>query len=117
MLDHGGCGDARLAAPDGPGQDGARLVVAGQDLADAAVRDAQLPADVARPDAELRQLHDPEPNGVGERPAVDEHAAELVHLAEGWLWWRKQTHTQRGRTMRQRLGNRARAQRGPPEPD
>ena len=38
-----GRGHARLAAPDGAGQDGARLVVPGQDLAHAAVRHPQLP--------------------------------------------------------------------------
>lgn len=37
VLDHVGGGDARFAAPDGPGQDRACLVVARQDLAHAAV--------------------------------------------------------------------------------
>ena len=32
-----GCGHPGLAATDGPGQDGASLVVAGEDLRDAAV--------------------------------------------------------------------------------
>ena len=94
MLDHGGGGDPRLAASDGPREDGARLVVAGQDLADTAVGHAQLPANVTGSNPELGQLHYPEPDGVGERPAVDENPAELVHLAEGWLWCQNQTHTQ-----------------------
>jgi len=98
VLDHGGRGDPRLAAPDGPREDGARLVVARQDLADAAVGDAQLPADVAGSNPELGQLHYPEPDRVGERPAVHEHTAQLVHLTEGWLWCGKQTHTDTGET-------------------
>ena len=49
-----GRGHARLAAPDGAGQDGARLVVPGQDLAHAAVRHPQLPRDVAGTDAQLQ---------------------------------------------------------------
>lgn len=79
-LHHGGGGDPGLAAADGPGQDGAGVVVAGQDLGHAAVGDAQLAADVAGPHAELRQLHDPQPHRVGQRPPVNEHPAELVHL-------------------------------------
>lgn len=33
------------------------------------------------PDAELRQLNDAQPHRVGQRPAVDKHSAQLVHLA------------------------------------
>ena len=40
----------------------------------------ELPADVARPDAELRQLHYPQPHVVGQGPSVDEDSAELVDL-------------------------------------
>ena len=40
----------------------------------------ELPADVARPDAELRQLHYPQPHVVGQGPPVDEDSAELVDL-------------------------------------
>lgn len=98
MLDDGGCGDARLAASDGPGEDGAGLVVAREDLADAAVGDPQLPADVTGPDPELGQLHYPESDGVGERPAVHENPAELVDLAEGRFWWPKQT-TERSESL------------------
>lgn len=79
-LHHGGGGDPGLAAADGAGQDGAGVVVTGQDFRHAAVRDAQLAADVAGPHPELRQLHDPQPHRVRERPAVDEEPAELVHL-------------------------------------
>ena len=39
VLHHGGGGDSRLAAPNGSWQDRACLIVARQDLADAAVRD------------------------------------------------------------------------------
>ncbi len=39
------------------------------------------PRDVAGSDAELRQLDDPHPDVVGQRPPVDEHPAQLVHLA------------------------------------
>lgn len=37
-----GSGHPGLAAPDGPGQDGARLVVAREDLGDAAVADSRV---------------------------------------------------------------------------
>lgn len=79
-LHHGGGGDPRLAAADGPRQDGAGLVVASQDLGNAAVRDPQLAADVAGPHTELRQLHDPQAHRVRQRAAVHEHPAELIHL-------------------------------------
>ena len=50
----------------------------------------QLAADVAGPDSELGELHDPHPDVVRQRPAVDEHSAKLVHLAVsihmGRLW-------------------------------
>jgi len=52
-------------------------VVAGQDFRDAAVADPELPRDVARPDPELGQLDDPDPDVVGQGPAVDEDSAEL----------------------------------------
>ena len=41
----------------------------------------ELPADVAGSDAELRQLYDPQPHVVRQRPPVHEDAAQLVHLA------------------------------------
>jgi hypothetical protein len=77
---HFGGGDARLGAADGAGEDGAGLVVPGQDLGHATVGDAQLPGDVAGADAHLGQLDDPEADGVGQGAAVDEDAAELVDL-------------------------------------
>lgn len=95
MLDDGGCGDARLAASDGPGEDGAGLVVSRQNLADAAVGDPQLPADVTGPDPELGQLHYPESDGVRERPAVHENTAELVDLAEGRFWGQRRANSKR----------------------
>lgn len=45
------------------------------------MRDAQLTADVTRPDADAGQFDDAHSDRVGQRPSVDEHAAELVHLA------------------------------------
>ena len=38
----------------------------------------QLAADVARPDPELGELHDPQSHVVRKRPAVDKHSAQLV---------------------------------------
>jgi len=67
-----------LAAADGPGSDGARLLVPAQDLGDAAVRDAQLAGDDAGPDAVVGHLHDLVSDVVGQGSAVDEHPAELV---------------------------------------
>lgn len=74
-------GDARLAATNGAGQDGAGLVIASQYLGHAAMGHAQLPGDVARPNPQLRQLHDAQPHGVGQRPSVHEHSSQLVDLA------------------------------------
>lgn len=78
---HPGRGHPGLAAPDGPGQDASGLVVPGQDLGHATVGDAQLTADVARSDADPGQFDDAHADRVGQRPTVDEHAAQLVHLA------------------------------------
>lgn len=74
-------GDTRLGAANGAGQYGAGLVIARQDLRDAAVRDAQLARDVARPDAETGQLDDAHARCVGQRASVDEEAAQLVDFA------------------------------------
>ena len=41
----------------------------------------ELPADVARSDTELSQLHNPQSDVVGKRPPVDENSAQLVDLA------------------------------------
>lgn len=84
LLDEGhhfGGGDAGLAPADGAREDGAGLVVAGQDLGDAPVGDPQLPRDVARSDPQVGQLHDPPSHLVRQRSTVHEQAAQLVHLA------------------------------------
>lgn len=85
MFDHSGGGDPRLAAPDGPGEDGAGLVVSGQDFTDTSMGDPQLAADVTRPDPQLGQFYDPQPDGIGERPPVHKHPSELIHFTEGRL--------------------------------
>ena len=41
----------------------------------------ELSADVARSDPKLGQLHNPQPDMVGQRPAVDENSPQLVDLA------------------------------------
>ncbi|KAF3848110.1 hypothetical protein F7725_021138 [Dissostichus mawsoni] len=51
------------------------------DLGDAAVRDAQLPGDYARPDSVVRHLHDLMSDVVGQRSAVYKNSSELVHTA------------------------------------
>ena len=62
-------------------QDGSGFVVSCQYFGHTSVRDSELPRDVAGPDSELGQLNDPDPNVVGQRPAVHEHPAQLVNLA------------------------------------
>lgn len=56
-----------------------------EDLGHAAVRHAELPRNDARPHAGRRHFHDLEPDVVGKRAAVDEHAAQLVHAALSYL--------------------------------
>lgn len=46
--------------------------------------DAQLPRNVARPDAVVRQLNDALPHHVGQRAPVDEDAAQLIDAAVTW---------------------------------
>ena len=41
----------------------------------------ELSADIAGSDTELSQLYNPQPDVVGERPAVDEDSPELVDSA------------------------------------
>lgn len=65
VLDYGRGGDSWLTAANSAGQNGARLVIAGQNLAHATMRDPQLPADITRPDSKLCQLYNPETDGVG----------------------------------------------------
>ena len=57
------------------------LFLPGEDLGDASVADPELPGDVAGAHAVVRQLDDPLADDVGQRPPVDEHAAQLVHAA------------------------------------
>jgi len=70
-----GRGDARFGAADGAGQDGAGLLVAGEDLGDAAVGDLELAGDVAGPDAQVGHFDDAHADRVGQRAAVDEDPA------------------------------------------
>lgn len=80
VLDHLRRGHPGLAAADRARQYAARLVVPGQDFADTTMADPQLPRDVARPDAQLCQLHYSQPDRVRQGSPVHEHATELVHL-------------------------------------
>ena len=61
------------------GSDAARLLVAVEDLGDAAVGHAQLARDDARTDAGRRQFDDLQTDVVGQRTAIDEHSAQLIH--------------------------------------
>ncbi|GIY00630.1 hypothetical protein CEXT_240131 [Caerostris extrusa] len=74
-------GHSRLAASDGPGTDGAGLVVPAQDLGHAAVRDLEDAGDVAGPGAAVGQLHDLLTRGVWQGTTVHVHAAQLVDAA------------------------------------
>ena len=56
-------------------------ILPGEDLGDASVADPELPGDVAGAHAVVRQLDDPLADDVGQRPPVDEDAAQLVHAA------------------------------------
>ena len=53
-------------------------LVSVEDLADAAVADAQLPGDDAGANAGGGHLDDLEADVVGQRPPIDEHPAQLV---------------------------------------
>lgn len=50
----------------------------------------QDPGDVAGPRAAVGELDDLLPRGVRQRPAVHEHAAQLVHAAVTYTW--RHTH-------------------------
>lgn len=67
-----------LAASYRSGPNGAGLLVAAEDLGDAAVRDPQLSGDDAGPDPVVSHLHYLVSDVIGQRPAVNEHPAELV---------------------------------------
>lgn len=81
VLHHLRGGHPGLTAADRARQYAACLVVPGQDLADTTMADPQLPRDVARPDAQLCELHYSQPDRVRQRSTVHEHTAQLVHLA------------------------------------
>lgn len=70
-----------FAATDGPGSDGARLLVPAQDFGHAAVWDPELSWDDTRPDAVMGHLHDFMSDVVGQRSAIYENSSELVHSA------------------------------------
>ena len=71
-------GELGLAAAQDAGPYAPRLLVAVQDLAHAPVAHAELAADHAGPDPGGRHLDDLEADVVGQRPPVDENAAQLV---------------------------------------
>ena len=48
------------------------------------MRDSELSGDVAGSNAVVGELDDSLANDVGQRTAVDEHAAELIHAAVAW---------------------------------
>lgn len=70
-----------FAATDGPGSDGACLLVPAQDFGHAAVGDPELSGDDTRPDAVVGHLHDFMSDVVGQRSAINENSSELVHTA------------------------------------
>lgn len=70
-----------FAATDGPGSDGARLLVPAQDFGHAAVGDPELSGDDTRPNAVVGHLHDFMSDMIGQRSAVYENPSELVHSA------------------------------------
>ncbi len=71
----------RSGSTDDSGADAARLLVAVEDLGDAAVGDAQLSRDDARTDSGCRQFDDLQADVVGQRPAVDKDTAQLINTA------------------------------------
>ena len=72
---------SRLTTADGARTDASGLLVALEYLADAAVRDAQRPADDARTRTLRRHLYDLQPDVVRQRATIDEDAAQLVDPA------------------------------------
>ena len=67
-------GPACLAAPDGTGSDGPRLLVPLKDLRDTAVWDTQVPADYTGSHSLRGELNYLQPDLSGQGPPVDEHA-------------------------------------------
>ena len=74
-------GHLRLAPPDHPRLEVARLIISGKDLGDATMRDPELPGDVTRSDPLMGKLYNPLTNHVGERTTVHKHPAKLVHAS------------------------------------
>lgn len=74
-------GHPGLAAADHARPDATSLLVTVQDFRHAPVGHAQLSGYDARPHAGRGHLDDLQPYVVGQRPAVDEHATQLVHPA------------------------------------
>lgn len=68
-----------LATSDGPGPDGACLLVPAEDFGDAAVGHPQLARDDARTNAVMGHLHDLVPNVVWKRSPVNENTPKLVN--------------------------------------
>ncbi len=68
-----GLGAADDSGPDGPG-----LLVAVENLADAAVADPELAGDHAGSDASRCHLDDFQADMIGQRPAIDEDTAKLI---------------------------------------
>jgi len=54
-------------------------------LADASMRDAELPGDVTRTYTVSRHLHDPLTNHIRQRASVDEHSSQLVDPSMTWI--------------------------------
>lgn len=72
---------SRLAPTDGSWENATGLLVSGKYFADTAVRDFELAADIARPDAQVGHFNDAHANRVGQRAAVDKNSAELIDFA------------------------------------
>ena len=80
-LHHMRGGHLRLAPPDHPRLEVARLIISGKDLGDATMRDPELPGDVTRSDPLMGKLYNPLTNHIGERTTVHKHTAKLVHAS------------------------------------
>lgn len=78
---HFRCGHLRLGASNHTGTNRTRLLVAVQYLRDTAMGNAQLAGDHTWSNTGGGHFNDFEPNVVGQRSPVNEHAAELVDAA------------------------------------
>lgn len=81
-----------LAATDGPRPDGPSLLVAAEDLGDAAMGDTQLAGDDAGPNAVVGHLHYLVADVVRQGSPVDEDPAKLIDsaLAKWGGHWRRE---------------------------